>query len=463
MTASKPSNRADKRKNARASRDLILLSAFGVLGLAFSTFSWHRRRELRDEASERGNVEEVLRSDEERFRSLLQHGSGIFTILEADGTISYESPSIERVLGYKPEDLIGKDAFDYVHPEDLERVLAVFAEGLTERGATRRVEFRFRHADGSWRHLESIGNNLLDDPSVKGIIVTSQDVTERRRAEEALKESEERYRAVVEQSMDGIYLVDADTKRILETNPSLQKMFGYSVEEFRGMELYELIAHPPEDVDSNVRRTLKERQRFVGERRYRRKDGSLMDVEVGANTISYGGKEVICAVVRAATERKEAERRLREATTRYRTLVEQIPVVTYIEELRENGKVLTYVSPQYEAMLGYSLKEGASHQDQWLQIIHPEDRERVLAEDARTDETLEPFEAEYRVFARDGRIVWIRDHAVLVRDEEGNPSYWQGVQHDITERKRAEQALRESELRLHTVITNVPVVLFTLD
>ena len=142
------------------------------------------------------------------------------------------------------------------------------------------------------------------------------------------------------------------------------------------------------------------------------------------------------------TERKRAE-------ARFRTLVEQIPAITYTEELRKNGKTLTYISPQYEAMLGYSPEEGISHPEHWIEITHPEDRERVIAEDERTDETFEPFRVEYRVFARDGRVVWVRDEAVAVLDEEGNPLFWQGVMFDITEQKRTEEELGElvEELR----------------
>jgi PAS domain S-box-containing protein len=154
--------------------------------------------------------------------------------------------------------------------------------------------------------------------------------------------------------------------------------------------------------------------------------------------------------------------RLREAETRYRTLVEQVPAVTYVQDASGSNAV-TYLSPQIEDMLGYKPEECTSDPGYWIKTLHPADRERVLAEDERTNETGEPFSMEYRQFAKDGRVVWVRDEAVLVRDEEGNPSYWLGVQHDITERKRAEEALRESELRLRTVITSVPVVLFALD
>src|ERR687894_994064 len=108
----------------------------------------------------------------------------------------------------------------------------------------------------------------------------------RRRTEERLRQSEERYRAVIEQATDGIFLLDAETKRVVESNPACQKMFGYSAQELRGMEIYDLVAHPRGDVDATIGRTLKERRRLVGGRKYRRKDGSLLDVEVGVSVIS---------------------------------------------------------------------------------------------------------------------------------------------------------------------------------
>jgi PAS domain S-box-containing protein len=144
-------------------------------------------------------------------------------------------------------------------------------------------------------------------------------------------------------------------------------------------------------------------------------------------------------------ERRRAEEALGRSEERYRTLVEQIPAVTYIQEPVEsdNPKAVTYISPQYETMLGYSAESEMIDEEHWLRTLHPEDRERVLAEDIRTDETGEPFDIEYRIIAGDGSVVWVRDQATLVRDEEGQPLYWLGVQYDVTEQRRAEEALKE--------------------
>jgi PAS domain S-box-containing protein len=145
-----------------------------------------------------------------------------------------------------------------------------------------------------------------------------------------------------------------------------------------------------------------------------------------------------------------------EAETRYRTLVEQTPAITYVQEPLEssNPKAVTYVSPQYETILGYPPESQMIDEEHWLESVHPEDRERVLAEEARTDQTGEPFRAEYRVIAGDGRVVWVRDEATLVRDEEGQPLYWLGLQYDVTEQKREAQEREriEQELRIARLI-----------
>ncbi len=142
------------------------------------------------DVSERRRATEALRESEERFRSLIQNASDLITILESDGTIRYESPSVERVLGYHPEERIGKKTFDYVHPEDKGRVQSTFVEALDNPGQVQRpVEFRLRHKDGSWRHMETIRVNLLHDPAVKGVVSNSRDITERKQSEEKLQRS----------------------------------------------------------------------------------------------------------------------------------------------------------------------------------------------------------------------------------------------------------------------------------
>jgi PAS domain S-box-containing protein len=164
--------------------------------------------------------------------------------------------------------------------------------------------------------------------------------------------------------------------------------------------------------------------------------------------IALDNARLYAATQQELAERRRAEEQLRAAERRFRTLVEQIPAMVYSEEFDEDGRMWT--SPQLETMFGYppAVLSDKSH---WKSRLHPEDRERVLAEDARTDATGEPFRIEYRTLHKDGHPVWVRDEAVLVHDDDGTPLFWQGIIVDITESKRALEREREVTQRLRAL------------
>jgi PAS domain S-box-containing protein len=137
--------------------------------------------------TERKEAEEALRRSEERFRSLVQNASDVIIILEPDGTVRYVSPAITRVLGLQTEDVVGKNAAAFVDPIDRTEAMRIFAEAKRGPGIRPPVEFRLRHEDGNWRHLEINRSNLLDDPAVSGIVFNLRDVTDRKVAEEQLR------------------------------------------------------------------------------------------------------------------------------------------------------------------------------------------------------------------------------------------------------------------------------------
>jgi diguanylate cyclase (GGDEF)-like protein/PAS domain S-box-containing protein len=134
--------------------------------------------------TERKQAAEVLRQSEAKFRSLIQNSSDLIVIMQPDGMVQYASPSHQKILGYHPRDLVAQNAFTFVHPEDIDRVAATFAQLVdNQEGTLYAIEFRFRHQDDSWRYLESTGNNLLADPSVQALVINSRDITERKQAE----------------------------------------------------------------------------------------------------------------------------------------------------------------------------------------------------------------------------------------------------------------------------------------
>lgn len=156
---------------------------------------------LRD-ITERKEAEEALRRSEQHFRSVIENALDIITIVDEHGIVLFSSPSTERVLGYSPDGLLGRAAFELVHPDDLAAVTQKYLRGVQHPGATASIEFRCRHKDNSWRILEAISKNLLYDPVVAGMVINSRDVTERRQAEEALQRRTRELEALAKVSAD---------------------------------------------------------------------------------------------------------------------------------------------------------------------------------------------------------------------------------------------------------------------
>jgi PAS domain S-box-containing protein len=276
----------------------------------------------------------------------------------------------------------------------------------------------------------------------------------RRRIEEELRQSEERYRAVIEQATDGIYLLDAGTKRLLEANPSFQRMLGYAAGELRGTEVYDFVAHPRENVDSTIQRTLEEKRRVVGGRKYRRKDGSLVDVEVGVSVISFGGREVICTVVRDVTERKKNEEALRQSEQLYRAVMEQATENIYLVDAET--KHIVESNPAFREVLGYSEAELRS---MTLYDIVAADREAVDANVRRVLELKNPFVGERQYRRKDGTLLDVEVSAstILLAGKETLCV----VAHDITERLRAQRLIEERVAALSRIATDFALDLST--
>lgn len=163
---------------------------------------------------------------EEYFRLLTENSLDIISILEPDGTIRYESPSVTRILGYNPEELVGHSAFEFVHPDDLADVAKSFAH-LVQSAGMAPVQFRFLRKDGNWCPLEAVGTNLLNNPVIGGIVVNCRDDSERRRVEEMLRESEERYSLAMQGTSDGLWDWNLTTQKVYYS-PRWKNMLGFS-------------------------------------------------------------------------------------------------------------------------------------------------------------------------------------------------------------------------------------------
>ena len=280
----------------------------------------------------------------------------------------------------------------------------------------------------------------------------------RRQTEERLRGSEERYRAVIEQATDGIYLLDANSRRLVETNPSFQRMLGYTEEEIRDLCVYDFVAHSRENVDSTIERTLESRRRIVGERKYRRKDGTLLDVEVGVSVISLDGRDVICTIVRDVTERKRAEQALGRSEGRLRQIIETEPEC--VKVLGANGSLLE-MNPAGLAMIEADSLEQVRGRSVY-RYIAPGHREAFVA---LTEKVLRGGSGtlEFELIGLKGTRRWLDTHAVPLRDPEGRATGLLAITRDITERKSAEAALKESERLYRTVIEQATENIFLID
>ena len=266
------------------------------------------------DVSDRKRAEDLVRASEARFGSLIANATDLVTILGPDGTIRYESSAITRILGHEPEVLVGQNAFAFVHPEDREATLAEFASLVADPARRPTVEFRFRHADGSWRWLEALGTNLLADPAVAGIVVNSRDVTDRRLAEEALRAAESRQREVLDHLPALVYVQPADDpERAVYVNPRTLPMFGYTPEEWAATWRDRLHPDDREGVGAEVERTARTGEPFRLEYRERAADGRYLWVRDEAVLVQTAGPAYWLGVKQDVTERKTAEQELRAA------------------------------------------------------------------------------------------------------------------------------------------------------
>ncbi|MBI3822878.1 MAG: PAS domain S-box protein [Planctomycetes bacterium] len=250
---------------------------------------------------------------------------------------------------------------------------------------------------------------------------------------------------ILESAPDAMVTIDGHGTIVL-VNIQTEKMFGYDRTEMRGKKIEMLV--PARYHKKHVQK----RRGFFDEARTRpmgaaglplfgvRKDGREFPVEISLSPLKTDHGLLVTSVIRDVTERKAREAELAKAELRYRSLVEEIPAVTFMAALDE-AKSELYVSPQIVDLLGFTQREWLEDPVLWHRQLHPEDRERWHIEFARTCATAQPFRSVYRFIARDGRVVWVHGEAKVIRDAGGRPMFLQGVAFDITRMKNAEEAL----------------------
>jgi PAS domain S-box-containing protein len=389
---------------------------------------------LRD-ITKRKRAEDALKEREENFRALIDNSMDISLITNADLTVRYVSPSVQRTLGYKPDEIIGKSALEFLSPDDVQYITDHFDSFTQNPGQPVALEVRFRHSDGSWKVIDSITNNMVNDPTVMGFVVNARDITERKQAEDTLKEREEHFRALIENSLDGIAILDADL-RITYESPSAERIVGYSLEDLIGNNILNFIH--PDDKESVIRRfkrlyrqPAQDTPRTI---RFLHRNGEWHTMEATANNLlDNPAVKGIVINYRDVTERQRAEEALRQREEHFRVMIENS--LDDVSILDASGNIM-YQSPSMERVLGYKLE--AHRESNAFIFIHPDDL--PAAKKAFAELVKKPgatYQGEIRAQHRDGS--W-RTLEVMVRNFLDDPIVGGILANfrDITERKLAE-------------------------
>ena len=419
---------------------------------------------------ERKGASEALRESKEYFKAIIQNSSDIVLILDKLGTITYASPSVERFLGYGPDELIGKRSLDLIVSDDKPRAIADFGRALLIKEVLIPNVFRIRHKNGTERILEGFGKNLLDNPVVAGFVMNVRDITERKQAEDALRESEKKYRVIAENMTDVISIVDMNM-RFTFISPSIMRLRGFTVEEAMEQPLEQVMTSESlmlayrayeEEIQRESSGTADpERNRIIELEEYR-KDMSTVWVEVSLSFLrNADGRPIgMLSLTRNIDARKRAEEALRESEEKYRELIRYAPAGIYEVDyetnrfISVNDIVCEYTGYTRDELLTMNLFDLLAKESQKLML---ERLEKLMAGE-KTEPTVE-----YCIRTKNGNELWGLFTARYIY-EAGKLKGATGVIYNITERKKAEGQLRESLEQLRRAMeTTIQVLVMAVE
>ncbi|HEY2585641.1 MAG TPA: PAS domain S-box protein [Tepidisphaeraceae bacterium] len=381
----------------------------------------------------------------ELFRALVQNASDMISLLDAEGSVVFQSPSIERLLGYRPEDRIGQNVFSdpIVHPDDRATQRVFFEKVRSTPGAPVTGQFRLCRADGSWREIEAVGQNFLHDPAVAGIVANYRDITERNQSEEELRRTTQLLQAVVDGTQDAVYVKDRDGRHLM-FNAAASRMVGKPADEVLGRDDTAIwgaddarlvVAHDQRVMESGVADT-DERQLTAGgmTRTYLASKAPYRDGQ--GNIIGIIG---ICHDI---TERTRAEEAMRKSEERFRELAENVRGVFWLQE--NEWQRLLYISPAYEEFWGRSCQSLYEQPRSWIESVHLDDREMVFKHFEQQNHGIST-ETDFRITRPDGSMRWVRCRAFPLKKGTGEVPRVGGLVEDITEARQFEAALRKAK------------------
>jgi PAS domain S-box-containing protein len=386
---------------------------------------------------------------ESAAKYLFKLSRDVILSLDRSGNILCINQRGVQLSGYSETELRGANISErLLLPEDrpaIDQILRDLAQGKT-----REYEVRWRTKDGTVVHFDGVSvPRLSENGGFLSTLCTLRDVTERKCAEERLRKSEEKYRDLIEISPDAIYVVDANGICVLG-NRAGAELAGIPQDQLVGTPVTDTYLPEERHLFQERLKKLKGKRALRFERKFVRKNGEIVPVEVSVSAIRGGYFQ---AILRDISERKRAEEALRQAHQNYVTLVNSLDGIVW--EADAQTFAFSFVSPQAERMLGYPLARWTTEPTFWKDHIHPDDREWATNFCIGATHAKRPHDFEYRMLAADGRVVWLHD-VVTVVVENDQPVRLRGVMLDITERKRAEEALKESEERYRVLVEFSP-------
>ena len=408
-----------------------------------------------------GGTDLARRSRSSYHQCLSENNFDIVTLFDNDGRIAYISPSVRPILGYTPAELSGKNAFDFVHPDDLAENRLSFEEMLAGPGTAIRIEYRIRHKDGAWRHMEAVSRNLLHDPAVGAIVVCSHDVTSRKNLIQSARESE----ACIGDAGPSAPIMTAHIGfdgRWQEVPPELCRLLGYTETEMLGMGTQDLVH--PDDLDkcpqTTCRLTADNKKTWKTELRLHRRNDELLWLNLVCSTAlnEEGQATHILAHIQDVTAKKLASRTLQKSERRFRKLIENGWDVIALVNRDWN---VEYVTESFSQTLGHP--ESTIVGQHVLLLVHPEDHDAAHA--AMTSLMKGPGareEIELRLQHADGSWRWIEARGINLLDDPDIEAIV-GTFRDVTDRRHAVKSLMRSEEKYRALVENINDVIFSLD
>ncbi|MBN1847394.1 MAG: PAS domain S-box protein [Deltaproteobacteria bacterium] len=411
------------------------------------------------------------------YRFIAENTADIISIMDMDLHFVYISPSLTRIRGVTPEEAVAQTLEQILTPGSLEKAFAVYKEemvleasGTADPERTRLVELEIYHKDGTGIWLEnniSFIRNQQGAPTV--ILVVSRDITDRKRAERNLMESEWRFRVATELSGQLVWDLDLDTEKIAWAG-AVQKITGFTAEEFQEVDLsaWREMIHPDdrERVASTLDKAIKDGTKYGCEYRLQKKDASYLYVEDGGMVLSFDKNRRMMGTLQDISERKKAEEAQKESESKYRLIAENM--VDIISILDMNLRY-TFVSPSILRVRGFTVEEAMKETleetmtPESLKVVNKVFEEELALENTGRADPERTRILELEEYKKDGTLIWVENTLSFLRDEDQRPAGILVLARDITERKKAEQSLRESENNLRTIFDNTYDAIFIHD